>query len=318
MNPIDAAGGRIVAAAELPLDMLALLFEACFRQPFDAAWWRWKYRAPRNPSLALVADGRAVAHYGGMPRRLLMFGEPVPGMQVGDVMVHPQARGSLARRGAFHRLMCAFSEREVGYGRPALVGFGFPNLRALRLGEALGVYAAVDRVVELRWPASAPSPPAPCRLEPIDAHASAVIDRAWAGMRPDLATMLAGERDAAWWTARYLGHPAAPYATWSIEGERSAAVVVRPRDEALEWIDFVGPLDLLPVAREAARELAAAAGKPEVFAWLSPSAAALLRDSSAREVDIEVGVPTCVHTPGPAPETLRGRWFLFGGDTDFR
>ena len=318
MNPIDAADGRIVAAAELPLDMLALLFEDCFRQPFDTAWWRWKYRAPRNPSLALVDDGRAVAHYGGMPRRLLMFGEPVPGMQVGDVMVHPQARGGLARRGAFHRLMCAFSEREVGYGRPALVGFGFPNLRALQLGEALGVYSAVDRVVELRWPALVAAATALRRLESTAPDAAGTIERAWALMRPHLARMLAGERDSAWWLERYGGHPAAPYATWLIEGERPAAVVVRQREEALEWIDFVGPLDLLPVAREAARALAAAAGKPEIFAWLSSSAAALLRDASAREVDIEVGVPTCVHTPGPAPETLRGRWFLFGGDTDFR
>lgn len=318
MNPIDTADGRIVAAAELPLDMLALLFEDCFRQPFDAAWWRWKYRALRNPSLALVTDGRAVAHYGGMPRRLLMFGESVPGMQVGDVMVHPQARGGLARRSAFHRLMCAFSEREVGYGRPALIGFGFPNLRALQLGEALGVYAAVDRVVELRWPAAAPWAPAPCRLEAIDAHASAVIDRAWARMRPDLETMLVGERDSAWWTSRYVGHPAAPYATWLINRDEPAIVVVRRREEALEWIDFIGPLDLLPHAREAVRALAAATGRPEAFAWLSASAAARLRDAATREVDIGVSVPSCVYTPGPAPEALRGRWFLFGGDTDFR
>jgi hypothetical protein len=310
--------GRIVGAAELPLDMLAPLFEACFRQPFDAAWWRWKYRAQRNPSLALVEDGRAMAHYGGMPRSLRLFGEPVPGMQVGDVMVHPDLRGGLGRRGPFHRLVCAFTEREVGYGRTALIGFGFPNLRALRLGEALGVYATVDRVVELHWPAAAPSSPALCRLEPTDANAPAVIDLAWARMRPDLETMLAGERDAAWWLARYVGHPASAYATWRIDREEPAVVVVRPREQALEWIDFIGPLDLLPAAREAVRSLAAAAGRPEVFAWLSASAAARVHDAAAREVEIGVGVPTCVHTPGPAPEALRGRWFLFGGDTDFR
>jgi hypothetical protein len=137
-------------------------------------------------------------------------------------------------------------------------------------------------------------------------------------MRPDLETMLAGERDAAWWVARYVGHPASPYATWLIDREAPAVVVVRPREEALEWIDFIGPLDLLPVAREAVRALAAGAGRPELYAWLSASAAARVRDAAAREVEIGVRVPTCVHTPGPAPEALRGRWFLFGGDTDFR
>ena len=77
---------HIVAAAGLPAEVIAPLFEACFGQPFDASWWRWKYRAPRNPSLALVEDGRAMAHYGGMPRAVSMFGARVAGLQVGDVV----------------------------------------------------------------------------------------------------------------------------------------------------------------------------------------------------------------------------------------
>lgn len=310
-------GGAIVPAAELPIGELAALFETCFRQPFDAAWWRWKYRAARNPSLALVANGQAVAHYGGMPRTIWMFGRPVIGMQVGDVMVHPAARGGLRRRGPFYRLMCAFSEREIGYGRPALIGFGFPNRRALRLGEALGVYAAVDSVTELRWPAAA-FPMTPTAADAGDARLDGLIDILWTRMQGELRSMLVGERDAMWWRERYLHHPAAPYSTWLIEEPEQALLVLRAHGETLEWIDYVGPLAAFAAAKDAARAIAAAMGQREVFAWLSSAAAARLRDAETIERDIGVGVPTCVHTPGPAPESLRGRWWLMGGDTDFR
>jgi len=309
---------RIVAAADLPAEVIAPLFEACFGQPFDAAWWRWKYRAPRNPSLALVEDGRAMAHYGGMPRALSMFGEPVAGLQVGDVMVHPQARGGLGRRGPFYRLASTFLGHEVGYGLPALLAFGFPNLRALRLGEALGLYAAVDTVTELRWPATPHQVPRPRRIDAADTGTAALIDRAWVQMQADLGAMLAGVRDAMWWSARYAGHPAAPYATWLIEQPEPALLVLRAHGQALEWIDFIGPLASLAAARDAARALAGAGAHGEVFAWLSSSAAARVRDAAAVERNIEVGVPTCAYTPGPAAETLRGRWWLMGGDADFR
>jgi hypothetical protein len=33
---------------------------------------------------------------------------------------------------------------------------------------------------------------------------------------------------------------------------------------------------------------------------------------------LDVWIPTCIWTPGPSPESLRNKWWLMLGDTDFR
>ena len=98
---------------------------------------------------------RLVAFYGGMPRELSFQGSSWRGIQVGDVMVDPDLRGSLSRRGPFQMAASTFLEQMLGQGGPCQIGFGFPNARAMTVAQKLGLYRAVDEVLELTWPASA-------------------------------------------------------------------------------------------------------------------------------------------------------------------
>ncbi len=316
MTEAVLAERRVALAGDFPAAAFADLFEVCFGAPFNSVWWTWKYRAPRNPSRVLIEGGRLMAHYGGMPRPLLMFGETVPGVQVGDVMVHPSARG-LGRRGAFFAVASDFLSHELGYGKPHLLAYGFPNLRAMRVAEMLRLYEQVGRIDELRWPARASATPDMQRLLP--GAAEEVLARAWGAMRADLGSWVAGVRDYGWWAGRYAQHPLFDYATWHIaSAEGEAVIVVREHTDALEWMDFIGPLALLPAARDALRSLAAAAQLPEAIAWCSAGLAQRVVDAETRLVDIQVAVPTGIWSPGPPPQELRDRWLLLGGDADYR
>ena len=317
---IDAPGQSALAVSPARLiepAQIAPLFEHCFNQPFDESLWRWKYLGERNPSVVLMRGEQVVGHYGGMPRTVFFCGARVAGIQIGDVMVHASVR-SLGRRNAFREMVATFLDAEVGFDRPSLIAFGFPNLRHLRLGEALGLYAGVDRVTELHWPALSSGP----ELRAVEGQDPGLwlrIDACWRAMQASSGQFLVGERSAERWHRRFASHPSRPYESWWFGSEDAEALVVtRRHEQALEWLDFVGPLDQLAKARDALRTLAGACALPEVFAWLSTSVARRLRSDDARELDIQVGVPTCAHTPGPRAETLRGHWWLMGGDTDFR
>ena len=52
--------------------------------------------------------------------------------------------------------------------------------------------------------------------------------------------------------------------------------------------------------------------------WYSTSIAAMISGADGVEHSIGVGVPTSTWTPGPDKSVLQGRWWLTGGDTDFR
>ena len=54
-------------------------------------------------------------------------------------------------------------------------------------------------------------------------------------------------------------------------------------------------------------------------AWLSDALLPVFNaDGAAAVQDLDVIVPGNGWTQGPAHETLVGRWWLMGGDTDFR
>jgi len=117
------------------------LFSRAFGTVPPAGWHAWKYGSEglQGRAMGLWADdGRLVAHYAGFPRRMLWHGNPVEAIQIGDVMVAPEVRGLLSRRGPFFQVCSAFFDQWVGPGRSFALAFGFPSDRAIRLGMALG------------------------------------------------------------------------------------------------------------------------------------------------------------------------------------
>lgn len=301
------------------------LFEAAFGQPLPEAVWHWRYGAGRGISIgARDRSGALVAHYGGTIRDAYLHGERISAIQAGDVMVHPAVRGILTRHGPFFLCAERFCDRHVGFGKPHLIAYGFPSSRALRLGERHGLYARVDSILEVCWRGPA-ALPFWLDVRPLDwqaARTSRWLDRLWRRMRTSLTDCIVLSRDARWWRWRYHDHPEQPYrACWiwhRVLRRPVGAFVVRPGDERWELLDWIAPRDAARLAVAGARALAAREGVQAVTGWFSGRVAALVETADATVTDIGVGVPTSVQSPGPAPDVLRGTWWLTGGDTDFR
>lgn len=309
------------------------LFARVFGKTMDAAEWHWKYGDGRGRAVGLWRGSELLAHYAAATRWCRIDGRLERACQVGDVMVLPEANAGLGRRSALHQVSATLLEAEIGWGQPHRVGFGFPNSRAQKVAEKLGLYATVDEVVQLEWPA----PPrrrwgdAWWRLEPVDPAALdeggvawRELEALWQQMATGLPAALLPLRDPAWLRHRYGQRPGVVYRLLlqrhRLSGRARGAFVLREHDLGTELMDLVGPPTVFQALVRAARQQAALRAGGMLQTWITESHRLVLDDPQdpARRTALDVRVPTSVHTAGPAPEHLRGRWFLMSGDTDFR
>ncbi len=322
---------RAVEVGSDRAEAMRSLFEEIFGHPMSEAHWRWKYATGLGQAVALTdAEGRLVAHYGGLSRPVWAFGARAMACQVCDVMVAPRARRSLARRGPMFNLAASFLEAHIGWGLRHLIGFGFPSARHHGAADRLGLYEAVDRVVELSWP-SLPGP-VPARVQAVavqdgrlTASAAARIERLWQAMAVDFRERVLGERNSAWVQWRFLDRPEVQYELqWVLSPwlrRPLGMLVLRRREDALELVDLIGPTPVFGLLVQAARQLSHAAGLPTMRMWITASQKNLFEAAdpqlppTVRELNIDV--PACAHTPGPQPARFRERWFLMAGDADF-
>jgi len=312
-------------------EAIRALFFRSFGEAMSEALWHWKYGNGRG--LALIrrgSDGNLTAHYGAIRRPVCFRGHDAVAIQIGDVMVPPEARGALSRNGPFFQVASTMLDTQIGYGKPHLLGFGFPNTRAMRLGEKLGLYAEVDHIVEARWT------PAAClpwrwniKMLNLDVLENAIaLDRLWLRMRDFLPTHTVPIRNSAWWQHRYLQHPERRYQLYwimdAIFRRPTAAFVLRAapsgREHEMPWelMDWVGHPGHVDRVISAARTVVAKAGGGALLAWCSSAVAQRMNPSEGEFTPLDVKIPTSVRQPGPALDAIRGNWWLTGGDTDFR
>lgn len=309
------------------------LFERVFGRPLSAAEWHWKYGDGRGHAVGLWRGDELLAHYGEVTRKVLVDGRVERAAQVGDVMVLPGANAGLGRQGVLHQVSSTLLEQQIGWGTPHLLGFGFPNARAMRVAERLGLYAAVDAVVQLEWPSGGPQRGADrlwrvrevdlARLDDASDDARLLRD-AWQRMAADLPRSILPLRDPAWLRHRYGGRPGVSYRAWVLRHrlglQPPGALILREHAGHAELMDLVGSPRIWPLLLRQARRMAAARGHARLLLWITQSHVGHLGEQGleAQRLEVDVTVPSSVHTPGPAPAELRGRWLLTGGDTDFR
>ncbi|HJO35185.1 MAG TPA: GNAT family N-acetyltransferase [Gammaproteobacteria bacterium] len=312
---------RAAPLGEQDLDALASLFTRAFDVPFDAGLWQWKYGQGRGYNVGVWAQDRLIAHYGIERRDTLLAGERLAGCHVGDVMVDPQVRGVLTRRGPFQRAAAALIESQVGQGRPLQFGVGFPNARAARLGVRLGLYAPVGEVIELRWPArpwhGAGAGPVR-RLDLRRAADAALAQQAWARLAADLPRAAIDVRDVGYLQRRYDRHPRHTYRLLAIGRDRPGVVAVRLHRRSVEILDVLGALAELPGLLQAAAGYGARRARRGAFLWASRQHAAQLALPQARQIELGIVTVANAWSRGVPPAALEHRWWLTGGDTDFR
>jgi SAM-dependent methyltransferase len=210
--------GHGSADAAVPSAMRQL-FQRVFQRELGAAEWQWKYGQGRGHGLGLAArDGTLSAFYGGLTRPVQLFGQPALACQVCDVMINEGSHRSLVRQGPAHQVAATFLEAQIGWARPHAIGFGFPTDRALGVAEKLGLYARVDEMLQLRWPALVAPADVTGSVQAVElssfdeAHPAWPATQAlWARMALDLSASVLGVRDAPWLRYRYAQKPAAAY-----------------------------------------------------------------------------------------------------------
>lgn len=299
---------------------LRALFQAVFGHAMSCAQWEWKYQGVALRGTLLRRQGRAVAFFGGMPRRFVHAGQGLEAVQNGDVMVLPDERGVFSRQGALYQAAAHFFGHHVGPGHRYAFAFGFPSERHFRLGAKLGLYVEAGRMMELRWTPLPKQRHFGWHCQPLAQRRWSDLDTLWRRMQQEWPDLYLPVRDAERWRYRYLQHPGQPYELlvlrrrWS--GRPLAAMALREHSTHCEWLDYVGPGAGIALAAVAVREWAGAKGKP-VTALVSDSVAALFSAQAetvhTSQIQIPVNAPPGQTTTPP----WAGRFWFMGGDTDF-
>ncbi|MFC4161813.1 GNAT family N-acetyltransferase [Chitinimonas lacunae] len=297
------------------------LFHNCFNSEISRQLWFWKYAENRGQQIGVWLGDEMVGHYGGMTRRILLQGKPVLACQIGDVMVKPSERGVLSRRGPLAQGMATYAENWCGWGSQHPIGFGFPNARHMGAAERLGLYAEVGAISQIDWDTD------PRRFDwkyraVLAKPDTATINRLWSAMAADFNDGIIGVRDQAHLQHRYYDHPHHDYQIWSVAhrltGRPLGILVLRSHGESIELIDLLAPRRAITGLVDKARRIAASQGASRLFCWISEPYAEDFVATGGKRSDPDVRIPTNIWTDGPAPHTLRNRWWLMGGDTDFR
>lgn len=331
---MNARSWRAVNLGAADAPEVRALFAQVFGQPMSEAMWQWRYGDGRGLATGTRdTDGQLIAHYGSTVRTILWDGEEHPALQMGDAMVVEQARGVLSRNGAFATAARSLLEQQLWSQPRFAVGFGFPNQRAGRLGEALGMYEMVGEIRALEWQCQPPPaqdrsfirPWATAPLDWTDPQVPGTLDSLWSQLRSDAHGFVLPRRDAQWWHHRFANHPDAPYRAWWVRSRFTrrilGAVVLRPGATSWELMDWLGATRHMGALLIAARALAASAGASTLTGWFSaPLAQRIQALQGGAPATDHLACQYCVNQRMMAGSqaTRTQPWWLTSGDTDFR
>lgn len=316
--------------------LLALHTEV-FGSAADTSWFGWKYWQGGGQGVGLWLGTRMVAYCGGTPRSVCHQGAWKHDLQIGDVMVAPEWRGVLTRRGPFFHVCDRFYRSRIGAGQPFDVAWGFPNQRHLHLAVKMGLSWDAGLMHGLTWTTAGAALPWHIRSEPwqIEADTSpdnppdGLFDRTiqmlWTQMKrsPAAAGVSLGIRDAAYLRWRYLHRPDRNYQwvcvrrAWSTRPLGVAVVAEAPSDGALLWLDWIGPMQHLPLAALACRTHARQVGATYLNAWASEPVCLALADSGVNHRSVVAGLGVPVASDVTDNQVAALNWWFMGGDTDF-
>ena len=283
------------------------LFQQVFKTEMSREHWDWKYANGGGVGTVVRnEDGEIAAFYGGIERRILDRGTPSKTLQCCDTMVAATQRGTLTKRGPYFLSATTFLDSYIGYNRPYLFGFGFPNKRVMRLGEHLGVQADIGSVIQVEWSSSNSDGLVGELLNENSSAHWEQIDQLWQSMAKGMQHKIVTKRDQSYIRYRYLENPTRIYTLEFVKqhGEIAGLVVSREENNRLLVLDLLGSLENFSTMIAYCRERAAKRGLPGIFGWLTQADIGLYADEDMRVVDIEVRIPTSACTDGPSAEEL--------------
>ena len=309
-------------AAQIETERYRSLFESSFNVTFDPALWHWKYDGDRSASVVALRGGEAVAHYGGIRRNIDYFGVRERAVQICDVMVKPEERSFFSRHGLFFKTAAAMLEQHAGYHAPQLLGFGFPNLKAMHVAARLGLYATTDELFSVSTvPDLVANPRWRVEAQPLATLPFNLLGRWWTDMREGFRDSIIAHRDPDYLYYRYLERPGLQYDCQVLRCDEvpTGVAIVRNHGEYDLLMDVVCAPEKLGDAFRALSAESLQRGRQLRF-WVTGGQLHRLEGSAPGELcaeHMDVYVPCNVWTKGPSVEQLAGGWWLTAGDTDF-
>ena len=300
------------------------LFEKSFNIQFNADIWKWKYELGDGKCVISRESkgGDIVSHYGGIPRHIQYFGEPNIAIQPSDVMVLSEVRRHYGKSSLFFKTAATFLEREIGNTVNHLLGFGFPNRKAMNIAIRLGLYEKTDDYVELVFP-KAEGETDNLQLVPIDIrnqqHQSS-IDSLWGSMKRGMTHGIVGDRHWRYIKYRYFDHPFSQMDLYRCvflsnkEKEPLAAIFLKEHEQRMLIMDVICSVDRM---KEVIANLNLLFTDLELKIWITKGWIESLRTETAIENNLGIEIPCNSWNPGPSSELLYGAWWLTAGDMDF-
>lgn len=294
------------------------LFKEIFGREMTLDEWRWKYTGRGNKkvysSLAVNENNEIIAHYGGIPQRMISNGKEISAMAIGDVMVHPSFRGAkLFKKTA--ELLPIVSAQD-GF----ILGYGFPNERAMKLPEKLGLYEKVEDVWESIKEVKFINNPVRFmyKLLPLD-YDDNRIDMLWESLRSFIKISVIRDREYLKW--RYKKHPLFSYELWGIkkrwEHKLTGIVVFRRDGENLLLIDFLCPLGQLAALFQKTENYAVVSGCKNLKLWHPEYLNERLKQLGFNVSKSTTCIPRTTHPAWLKKDEIKGKFFYTMGDTDF-
>ena len=304
---------------------IADLFQKSFNVDFDPEVWDWKYGL--GDGRCVVArtgpQGEIVSHYGGAPRKICYFGSPSLAIQVCDVMVLPEVRRNYGRSSLFFRTAATFLEREIGYSVAHLLGFGFPNQKAMNIAIRLGLYEKTDDFLEMIC--SDESQSSRWQVEEFDLDTQrGSLDQLWMQMRAEFSEGIIGVRDSEYFEYRYLRHPFGKRGQYQClqitdpEGRLRAVAVLREHGEQNLLMELITvTADMAETVSLLTRWSARRDNPRQLKFWLTRNWIERLQLPALAVNDLGIEIPCNSWNAGPPVQELRDRWWLTAGDMDF-
>lgn len=317
------SGVRCLGDDELVL--IRPLFEAVFKAPVSEALLRWKYGQGRGASWTVWQDDGLVLHCGLFFRNVLLQGEPTQAAQLVDLMAAPKQSGLTRHGSPFTVLMQRLLTSLPSSCNPAGLAFGFPSDRAMRLGEHVKMYACVDDWMSLEFQSSdAASGPNVRVIKKWCASDDKTVNALWGRMRNDLAAFVVGVRNSDYIRQRYLAHPEKKYLFLQIDSRwwrRPIGCVVLsqgPGQGQYEILDLICAWgDMQEVIGATQRWLHQVDGQLLTLLLTSTFAKKLAPFASQCQAT-QFRIMANPHMAPDGLAQLKHRWWLTGGDTDYR
>ena len=301
------------------------LFQEVFGEKMTQAFWDWKY-APhgmRWRGVCAVKGDRVIGHYNGAARAIRYFGRYKLAVQACDTMVSPKERGGFGRRSPFYAMTRMFLALNVGERKPFVLSFGFPNKRAMMLGEKTGFYSEVDTMTEVEWRIGEHSHRPSGYIESYTAEnfPADEVQSVWNTMAAEFKEEIIGVRDRNYLIHRYFRHPKFDYKVYGIrdaEKKLTALFVLKREGKSYLLMDIVTSKTHFSEAIAGALSVLSEENEVSLLrAWCTTSKQTLFDHYGARQKQTDVSVPTYTGCENFDSGVLENAWFLMFGDTDF-